>query len=65
MAFRLETYNINYLCTDYYDVYSKYKISKTHVMSKAETCLVEAKNSSKCIVYVRVVYLSLIILKNF
>jgi IS1 family transposase len=46
MAFRLENYDINYICTDDYDVYSKYKISKQHIISKSETCLVEAKNSS-------------------
>lgn len=46
MAFRLENYNINYTCADDCDVYSKYLISKYHVISKAETCLVEAKNSS-------------------
>ncbi|WP_410521000.1 IS1 family transposase [Candidatus Tisiphia endosymbiont of Beris chalybata] len=46
LAFRLEHYNIKYLCTDDYDVYSKYKISKKHIIDKAETCLVEAKNSS-------------------
>ena len=47
LAFRLEErYNIDYICTDDYDVYSKYKISNKHVIDKAETCLVEAKNSS-------------------
>lgn len=46
MAFRLEKYNINYLCSDDYPVYAKYKISKEHLITKSETCLIEAKNSS-------------------
>ena len=46
MAFSLESYNIDYMCTDDYSVYGKYKISGKHIISKAETCLVEAKNSS-------------------
>ena len=46
LAFRLEKYDIEYLCTDSYKVYARYRISKKHVESKAETCLVEAKNSS-------------------
>ncbi len=29
-----------------YEVYSKYKISAKHIIDKAETCLVAAKNSS-------------------
>jgi len=38
MALRLERkYNIDYLCTDNYDVYSKYIISKKHTTTKAET----------------------------
>ncbi|NDB84034.1 MAG: IS1 family transposase [Alphaproteobacteria bacterium] len=46
LAFRLESYNIQYLCTDDYDVYGMYQISQVHLKSKSETCLVEAKNSS-------------------
>jgi insertion element IS1 protein InsB len=38
-------YNIEYLCTDGYDAYSKYKISKKHITTKAETSLVESFNS--------------------
>ena len=46
MAMRLESkYNINYLCTDAYDTYSKYKISKQHVITKSETSLVESFSS--------------------
>lgn len=46
LAQRLEDkYNINYLCTDHYPAYSYYKISKTHIQSKSETCLIESKNS--------------------
>ena len=40
-----EQYKINILCTDGYDVYGKYKIAKKHVVTKAETSLVESKNS--------------------
>ena len=47
MAFRLDDkYSIEYLCTDGYEAYSYYKISKKHTSTKAETSLVEAKNSS-------------------
>lgn len=46
MAIRLEAkYKIVYLCTDAYDVYSKYKISKQHAATKSETSLVESFNS--------------------
>ena len=46
MAIRLEgRYNINYLCTDAYDAYSKYKISEQHIITKSETSLVESFNS--------------------
>lgn len=46
MAMRLhERYNIDYLCTDDYDVYKKYNIANNHLTTKAETCLVESKNS--------------------
>jgi insertion element IS1 protein InsB len=46
MALRLEKYKIDYLCTDNYDVYKQYEIANKHVISRAETSLVEAKNSS-------------------
>ena len=46
MAFRIEKkYKIDILTTDYYAVYEKYKIAKTHIRTKAETSLVESKNS--------------------
>ena len=46
MAQTLEKrYRINILCTDHYEVYSKYRITHRHVKSKAETSLVESKNS--------------------
>jgi insertion element IS1 protein InsB len=46
MALRIERkYKIDYLCTDNYDVYSKYKISTKHTTTKAETALVESNNS--------------------
>lgn len=46
MALRLESkYKIKILCTDAYDVYGKYLISERHVVTKAETSLVESKNS--------------------
>lgn len=46
MALRLERkYSINYLCTDGYEAYSKYSISKKHTTTKAETSLVESFNS--------------------
>ena len=46
LAFRLESnYRINISCSDHYDVYGKYKISNEHHMTKAETSLVESKNS--------------------
>jgi insertion element IS1 protein InsB len=45
MAQTLEKrYRINILCTDHYEVYSKYRITHRHVKSKAETSLVESKN---------------------
>jgi insertion element IS1 protein InsB len=47
MALRLQkAYKIKILCTDGYDAYSKFSIAEKHVISKSETCLVEAKNSS-------------------
>ena len=46
MALRIEkNYKIDILATDYYAVYEKYKIAKTHIKTKAETSLVESKNS--------------------
>ena len=46
MALRIEEiYKIEHLCTDGYDAYKKYKISKYHHTTKAETSLVESKNS--------------------
>ena len=46
LALRLEKkYNIDISCSDYYDVYGKYKISNKHHMTKSETALVESKNS--------------------
>lgn len=37
---------IEYLCTDKYKAYTSYKLAKTHIASKSETCLVESFNSS-------------------
>ena len=46
MAFRLEErYNIEISASDYYAVYGQYKIAGRHIMTKAETSLVESKNS--------------------
>jgi len=46
IAFRVEkNYKIDILATDYYAVYEKYKIANTHIQTKAETSLVESKNS--------------------
>lgn len=46
MALRLEAnYKIKISCSDYYDVYGKYRISDRHYMTKAETALVESFNS--------------------
>ena len=46
MAQRLEKkgYKVKILCTDGYEGYGYYKISERHVISKAETSLVESKN---------------------
>jgi IS1 family transposase len=46
MVLRLQNKKIQYLCTDDYDVYKKIQIAEKHVIIKAETSLVEAKNSS-------------------
>ncbi len=46
MAFRLINKDkIKHLCTDGYDVYSKFKISEFHHKTKSETSLVKSKNS--------------------
>ncbi len=46
MAFRLESrYEIEISCSDYYDIYGKYRIAQKHYMTKAETALVESFNS--------------------
>ena len=33
------------MCTDLYEAYGYYKIAKTHIKTKSETCLVEIFNS--------------------
>jgi len=47
MALRLEKrgYKVNILCTDGYEGYCSYKLANRHVVTKAETSLVESKNS--------------------
>lgn len=40
-----EIFRINILCTDAYALYAQYRIAKRHVITKAETALVESKNS--------------------
>jgi insertion element IS1 protein InsB len=46
LAIRLEAnYKIEISCSDYYDVYGKYRIADKHYMTKAETSLVESFNS--------------------
>ena len=47
MADRLVSkgYKVKYLCTDGYEGYASYKLAEHHVISKAETSLVESKNS--------------------
>lgn len=47
MALRLEKrgYKVNIMCTDGYEGYCSYKLAKRHVITKAETSLVESKNS--------------------
>jgi IS1 family transposase len=45
MALEIKSkYKIKHLCTDGYDVYSKFKISDFHHTTKKETCLVESFN---------------------
>lgn len=47
MAIRLERlgYRVRYLCTDGYEGYSSYSIAQEHIITKAETALVESKHS--------------------
>jgi insertion element IS1 protein InsB len=46
MALNIENnYNISTLCTDGYPVYAKFKIANRHLVTKAETSLVESKNA--------------------
>jgi len=46
MASRIEqSFKIKILCTDAFDVYAKYRLALRHVVTKAETSLVESKNS--------------------
>ncbi len=40
-----EKYRIKILCSDAYPVYAKYRIAENHAITKAETSLVESKNS--------------------
>ena len=45
IVFRLEkSYTIKHLCTDGNPVYSYYKFTKKHIITKAETSLVESWN---------------------
>jgi IS1 family transposase len=46
MVLRLQKKKIKYLCTDKYAVYKQIEIAEKHIITKAETSLVEAKNSS-------------------
>jgi len=46
MAIEKQCGKILYMCTDGYKAYGYYKIAKHHIISKAETCLVESFNSS-------------------
>ena len=46
LALRIEKkYKVEILATDGYDAYGKYKLADKHVITKAETALVESKNS--------------------
>jgi IS1 family transposase len=49
MAQRLEKlgYRINILCTDGYEGYPAYTLAQRHIVTKAETALVESKGVSK------------------
>ena len=41
-----QRYAVDYLCSDDYGVYKQQIVASQHIVDKAETCLVEAKNSS-------------------
>ena len=46
MTQRLKSsYEIGIACSDHYDVYDKYRITRKHSITKAETSLVESFNS--------------------
>ena len=47
MAWDLEDrgLEVKILCTDGYEAYSYYKLAEKHIVTKAETSLVESKNS--------------------
>ena len=47
MRQRLESkgYKVKILCTDGYEGYASYKLAEKHYITKAETSLVESKNS--------------------
>ena len=45
LALRLSQHTINHLCIDAYEVYNYIDIAKYHHTTKAETTLVESKNS--------------------
>ena len=46
LALRLQKkYNVSILCTDGYEAYKKFNIAVKHTKTKAETALVESKNS--------------------
>jgi insertion element IS1 protein InsB len=47
MAWDLEDrgLEVKILCTDGYEAYSYYKLAERHIITKAETSLVESKNS--------------------
>lgn len=43
---RLEkNYKIEIAASDHFDIYNKYQVAEKHIMTKAETSLVESKNS--------------------
>jgi IS1 family transposase len=47
MAIELESrHRVHIMCTDGNPAYGYYKLAEKHVVSKSETCLVEAFNSS-------------------
>jgi IS1 family transposase len=53
MAWDLEDrgLEVKILCTDGYEAYSYYKLAERHIITKAETSLVESKNSLISLVY--------------